>query len=170
MNQVKVKVRPKQDIQFPALCVHCGQPAPASMPIRKRIGRTTRTISVPLCTGCVHEVARKSGEEERLQKIGWLLQTAVFLLSTLIILIVTPSGLAFILRLFIALSIAGGLTYSIALLFRRTIRKAALPEKQAILNAAQIDTFSWRATTFAFENNLFTERFVDLNKPYLMEL
>ncbi len=98
MNQVKVKIRPKQTLQFPGLCVHCGQPAPTSMPIQKRIGRTTRTIAVPLCTSCAQTIARKSGEEERLQKIGLLVGTAVFLLATIFILIATPAGLSFILR------------------------------------------------------------------------
>lgn len=169
MNQIKVKVRPKQNIQFPGLCVHCGQPAPASMPIHKRMGRTTRTIAVPLCTSCAQTIARRSGEEERLQKIGLLVATAVFLITTAIILIATPAGLSFILRLLIALLISSGLTFGVATFFRRAIRNAALPEKKAILHAAQIETFSWRATTFSFANDAFTERFVDINKALLME-
>jgi hypothetical protein len=170
MNRVKVKIRPKQNLQFPTLCVHCGQTAPASMPIRKRIGRTTRKIDVPLCLGCAQQINRKSGEEERLQKIGLLVVTAVFLLATAIILIVTPSGLNFILRLLIAMLFSGGLTFGIHYFLRRSVANAALPEKKAILQSAQIETFSWRATTFSFANDLFSERFVDINEPFLMEI
>lgn len=169
MNQIKVKVRPEQDLQFPGLCVHCGNPAPASMPIHKRIARTTRSIDVPLCTSCAQTITRRSGEEERLQKIGMLVGTAVFLITTAIILIATPPGLSFILRLLIALLIGGAFTFGVGILFRRAIRNAALPEKKAILQAAQIDTFSWRATTFSFANDAFTERFVDINESLLME-
>jgi hypothetical protein len=140
------------------------------MPIQKRIGRTTRIIDVPLCTSCAQAIARKSGEEERLQKIGMLVETAVFLITTAIILIVTPAGLSFILRLLIALLISGGLTFGVIIFFRRAIRNAALPEKKAILQAAQIETFSWRATTFSFANDAFTERFVDINESLLMEI
>lgn len=169
MNQIKVKVRPEQDLQFPGLCVHCGNPAPASMPIHRRIGRTTRTIDVPLCTSCAQTITRRSGEEERLQKIGMLVGTAVFLITTAILLIATPAGLGFILRLLIALLIGGTLTFGVAAFFRRAISNAALPEKKAILQAAQIETFSWRATTFSFANDAFTERFVDINESLLME-
>lgn len=170
MNQVKVKIRPKQNLQFPSLCVHCGQPAPVSMSIRKRIGRTTRKIDVPLCTECAAEVNRQSGEEERLQKIGLLVVTAVFLLTTAIILIITPSGLNFILRLLIALLFGTGLAFGAHTFLRRSMQNAALPEKKAILQSAKIDTFSWRTTTFSFENDLFSERFVDINEPFLMEI
>ena len=169
MNQVKVKIRPKQHLQFPTVCVHCGQAAPASMPIRKRIGRTTRRIDVPLCNDCVHQIQRQSGDEERLQKIGLLVTTAVFLLTTAILLLIIPSGLNFILRLLTSLLISAGLGFGVYTFFRRSIRNAALPEKKAILQSAQIETFSWRATTFSFENDLFTERFVDINKSFLME-
>ena len=170
MKLVKIKVRPKQNVQFPSLCVHCGQPAPAAMPIHKRIGRTTRTIAVPLCTSCAQTIARQSGEEERLRKIGLLVATAVFLITTAIILIATPAGLSFILRLLIALLIGGGVTFGVFVFFRRAISNAALPEKKAILQSAQIETFSWRATTFSFTNDAFTERFIDLNEPFLMEI
>lgn len=170
MNQVKVKIRPKQHLQFPSVCTHCGQAAPASMSIRKRIGRTTRRIEVPLCDDCAREIQRQSGDEERLQKIGLLVTTAVFLLSTAILFIMIPSGLNSILRLLFSLLISAGLAFGVYTIFRRSMHNAALPEKKAILQSAQIETFSWRATTFSFENDLFTERFVDINESFLMEI
>ncbi len=169
MNQVKVKIRPKQHLQFPTVCVHCGQSAPATMHIHKRIGRTTRKIEVPLCQDCASELNRQSGDEERLQKIGLLVTTAVFLITTAILFIIIPSGLNFILRLLFALLLSAGLAFGVQTFFRRSMHNAALPEKKAILQSAQIETFSWRATTFSFENDLFTERFIDINKSFLME-
>ena len=99
---------------------------------------------------------------------GWAAQVA--LLRSADELIATPAGLSFILRLLIALLIGGGVTFGVFVFFRRAIGNAALPEKKAILQSAQIETFSWRATTFSFTNDAFTERFIDLNEPFLMEI
>ena len=170
MNQVKIKVRPQETVQFPGLCVHCGQPAPVAMPIRKRIGRTTRLIDVPLCLDCAQELRRQSADEERLQKIGRLVSAALFLLTLAVAILLTPASLAFLLRLLTGLLVAGAVTAVSLHFFRRATANAALPEKKAIRQSAQIATFSWRATTFNFENETFAERFKEINESLLMEI
>ncbi|MCA9920557.1 MAG: hypothetical protein KC445_21530, partial [Anaerolineales bacterium] len=81
-----------------------------------------------------------------------------------------PAALSFGLRLLIALLVGGGLAAAVLWGFRKPIADAALPEKQAIRQSVAIEAFSWRATTFAFENDLFADRFVELNAPRLMEI
>ena len=55
-------------------------------------------------------------------------------------------------------------------LFQRLLRNAYLPEKQAILTAASIESFSWRATTFSFTNEIFSQRFEAIKQPLVMEI
>lgn len=169
-RRVKVKIRPEQTIPFPGICVHCSQPAPESMTLRQRYGRTTRIIDVPLCSRCAAELNRHSADEERLQKIRWLVSGVLFLLGLAVALLLTPAALSFGLRLLIALFIGSGLATAVWWSFRKPIAAAALPEKQAIRQAVAIEGFSWRATTFAFENDLFADRFRDLNAARLMEI
>ena len=169
-RRVKIKVRPQQTISFPGICVQCSQPAPETMTLRQRYGRITRIIDVPLCSRCAGELNRRSAEEERLQKISWLLSGVLFLLGLAITLLLTPAALSFGLRLLIALLVGGGLVTAVLWSFRKPIANAALPEKQAIRQSVIIDDFSWRATTFAFENDLFADRFSELNTARLMEI
>ena len=168
-RRIKIKVRPQQTISFPGICVHCSQPAPEKMTLRQRYGRITRLIDVPLCSRCADELNRRSAEEERLQKISWLVSVVLFLLGLAIALLLTPAALSFGLRLLIALLVGGGLAAGVLWGFRQPIAGAALPEKQAIRQSVAIERFSWRATTFAFENDLFADKFVALNGPRLME-
>lgn len=170
MNEVKIKVRPLHAVRFPGICVHCAEPAAGWMEVRKRIGRATRLIDVPLCSRCAGELGRQSGEEERLQKISRLVCAALFLLALAFSLLLTPAGLGFMLRLLIALLAATLLTAAVFLWFRRARFRAALPEKKAIRGSAGITNFSWRATTFYFSNESFAERFRDLNEALLMEI
>jgi hypothetical protein len=170
MSQIKIKVRPRNSIRLPGICVHCAQPAAGWMEVRKRIGRVTRLIKVPLCSRCAGELGRQSGEEERLQKIGRLVCGVLFLLALALLLLLTPDRLDFTLRLLIALSTAAGLSTVVYLWFRRARFLAARPEKKAIRNSAGIANFSWRATTFEFNNETFAKRFRDLNETLLMEV
>lgn len=130
----------------------------------------TRLVEVPLCAVCGQQLQRRSGEEERWQKIGWVL-TAVFPLILLpLTLLLTPTVLPFWLRLLISLFVAnlgGWATWSFG---QHKQKQAALPEKKAVLNAARITTFSGRATTFAFTNDTFAEHFRSLNEPLLMTM
>jgi hypothetical protein len=169
-NQVKIKARPNQEVYFPPLCVHGAQPAALKMGVQRRLGRVTRLVDVPVCQACHYELRRRSAEEERLQKIGWLVSGVLFLLVTAVALLLTPAGAGLGLRLllagFIALLLAGG----VWLFFRRASRRAELPAKQAIRQAARLANFTWRATTFEFENEQFAEQFRALNEARLMEI
>lgn len=140
------------------------------MQVRQRYGRITRLIDVPLCSRCAAERNRRSADEERLQKISWLLSGVLFLLGLAVTLLLTPAMLSFGLRLLIALLVGGGLVTAVLWGFRQPIANAARPEKQAIRQAVTIEAFSWRATTFAFANDLFADRFTELNAPRLMEI
>lgn len=169
-RRIKIKVRPQQTIPFPGICVHCSQPAPETMTLRQRYGRITRFIDVPLCSRCAAELNRHSADEERLQKISWLLAGVLGLLGLAVALLLTPAALSFGLRLLIALLVSSGLVAGTLWGFRKSIAGAALPEKQAIRQSVTIEGFSWRATTFAFANDLFADKFVELNAPRLMEI
>ena len=140
------------------------------MTLRQRYGRITRLIDVPICNSCAGELNRLSADEERLQKLRWLLSGVLLLLGLAVALLLTPAELSFGLRLLIAILVGGGLATAVWWGFRHPIANAALPEKQAIRESVAIDAFSWRATTFAFQNAHFAERFTNLNESRLMEI
>jgi hypothetical protein len=169
-HQVKIKVRPNQPIHFPPLCVHCAQPAVAKMGLRRRIGRITRMVDVPLCKECHYELRRRSAEEERLQKIGWLVSGVLFLLVVAFALIFTPVEFGFGLRLLLAAFVALLLAGCVFWLFWRASARVELPSKQAIRQSADIANFSWRATTFEFDNETFADQFRKMNETQLMEI
>ena len=169
MSHIKVKVRPKQTIRFPGICVHCTQPATESMQLKKRMGRATRLIQVPLCEPCAHTLQRRSADEERWQKIGLLISGTVGLLILAIGLLFTPVAWGMGLRLLLAFGVSAVVVTAVIALTRIQQKRVMLPEKQAILNAAHIETFSWRATTFEFHNQTFLERFKTINESSLME-
>jgi hypothetical protein len=139
------------------------------MAVRRRIGRLTRLISVPLCDRCAGEVRRRSGAEERLVKAGYATAGLAFALILLFTFIFLPSTLPIEARLMLALLLAALTAYFLYSLLRRAAARAALPEKKAILNAVRLADFSWRATTFDFANERIAERFADLNRARLME-
>ena len=87
-QQVKVKVKAGQVVRFPGVCVHCASPAAEGMPVRKRIGRLTRLVDVPVCAACAQTLRRLSGEEERLQKIGYVVMGLAFVLAAVLVLAV----------------------------------------------------------------------------------
>ncbi|MEJ2746541.1 MAG: hypothetical protein P8183_01275 [Anaerolineae bacterium] len=169
MAQIKIKVRPQQTVRFPGICVNCAQPAAEKMSLRKRLGRITRTIDVPLCRDCRRELSRQSGDEERLEKIGRLAAGLVLVLAVILVLLLSPGVTAWPLRLLVALALGIVLAQVTLLLFQRARQNAALPEKQAIRQSARIVTFSWRATTFEFVNQTFAERFETMNESLLMD-
>lgn len=169
MKQARVKIKPSDTLTFPNICVHCGQPGTHTLRLRKRMGRVTRLIDVPLCADCHRDVSRRSGEEERRQKLGWLLSGVAALLALALGLLLTPASLNFWARLLLALLIGVGVGTAVTVAYQPWIRRAALPAKQAVLAAAKIETFTWRTTTFAFENEQFATRFRRLNEARLME-
>lgn len=105
-----------------------------------------------------------------MQKLGRLNATLALFLMLAVTLLLTPAGVPLILRLLIALLVSLAVTQVVLLLFRRSGYKAALPEKKEIYDSAHIVDFSWRATTFEFANETFTEHFRRLNKPLLMDI
>jgi hypothetical protein len=169
-HQVKIKVRHNQPVHFPPFCVHCAQPAAARMGLRRRIGRLTRMVDVPLCKECHYELRRRSAKEERLQKIGWLVSGVLFLLAVAFTLVFTPAEFGFALRLLLAALLALGLAGFVFWLFWRAGTQAELPSKRAIRQSAAIANFSWRATTFEFDNEKFAEQFRAMNEARLMEI
>ncbi|MGW8318708.1 MAG: hypothetical protein ACWGPS_05635 [Candidatus Promineifilaceae bacterium] len=166
---VKVKIRPGQSLRFPAVCVSCAQPASERMKLRKQSGRTVRFMDVPVCVQCAQELTRQSMEEERWQRISLVAAGAIAFLSLALLLVIKPDGLALLVWLLFSLPTALLLAAGVYGLLDRKRRAAARPEKKAILRAAQIMDFSWRATVFDFNNDTFAERFVVLNESVLIE-
>jgi hypothetical protein len=163
-HQVKIKARPGQEVRFPGICVACEQPAAERMRLTKRAGQTTRTIDVPLCSDCARQMVRRSAGEERLQTFGWLAGGLAGALALALTLLLAPEEFGVAIRLPVALLVAALAFAAVWLLFRRLSWRAAAPEKKAIRDAARIEDFSWRATTFTFQGAVFTERFRALNE------
>lgn len=170
MTHVKIKIRPDQLVTFPTICVHCNQPAPQLMRIQKRISRTIRLIDVPICADCHRILQTKSVEEEQLSRLQWLVAGFALLVTWTAVLIALPPELQFGGRALLSLLVAAGATAVVLALFRYKMRAAITPEKQALRQAARIETFSWRATTFAFENEQFKQQFAQINEPLVMEI
>lgn len=166
---VRVNVRPGEPLRFPAQCVHCGTAAEPALRLRRRTGRVTREVDVPLCAECQKEVQRLSFDEERLRKQGWLAAGLSFLLLFTGLLFVLPAGLSFVYRLLFALGVAGLAAIAVVSFFRQRSQRYARPEKQAILAAAKLSDFSWRAMTLVFADETFARHFAELNEPIQME-
>jgi hypothetical protein len=168
-QQIKIKTRVGRPVRFPAVCVHCGKPAPERMRVHKRIGRTTRLVDVPLCAECAHETHRLSGEEERWHRLSWLFSAIAWLLAFLLLLLLMPVVLSPLLRLILAALAATAVAFACFRVCRRIALRHARPEKKAILGAARIRDFSWRATTFEFSNEHFAEHFAAENANHLFD-
>ncbi len=137
--------------------------------IRKRIGRTTRTIELPLCVKCLRELQRESAEEERMRSFGRLGSIAGGLLMLIFLSIILPKGLTIPWRIFFATAFSLAVGAVITFYFERRRSQGARPEKKAILSSAAMSKFSWRAATFEFSNESFAKDFEELNRPNLME-
>ena len=168
-REVTIKIGPNETMRFPGICVHCARPAQENMALQKKDGRTIRQVDVPLCEKCASQLRRQSAAEERLQKLSRLFSAAAGLLVVGGVFLLL-SGFAFWLRLPLALLMGIGIAALVTVLFRPAIKRAALPEKQAILKSAQLETFSWRTATFLFSNENFIERFEALNESLLVNV
>lgn len=166
---VKIKVRPGGRVRFPGFCVHCSQPAAEVMAINRRSGRRTRSIDVPLCANCFRELRLESGEEERLHRLGRVASVGVSMAVAVLALLLLNVLLPLLIALFIALALGLAAGLGTRHYFRRKRLEAARPEKKAILASSQMVEFSWRAATFEFENEDFSDRFMELNQEKLME-
>ncbi len=167
--QIKVKARPGEALQFPGICVHCGQGATALLTLKKRNGRITRLLDVPLCAACDKTRLRRSGMQEQRQKLGWLASGLTGLLVLGLIFLLLPVDLGVSARLLVALLVAALGTTAVFTASQRWAAQAALPEVKAIRQAASFDAFSWRTVTLTFTNETFAEQFRQLNQPVLWE-
>jgi hypothetical protein len=168
-QQLKVKIRPGGILLFPETCVNCSSPAEERMMIRKRIGRTTRTIELPLCVKCHRELQRESAEEERMRSFGRLGSIVGGLLVLIILFIILPKGLTIPWRVLFATFSSLAFGAIIYFYFERRRSQGARPKKKAILSSVAMSNFSWRAATFEFNNESFAKDFEELNRPNLME-
>ena len=167
--QVKVKVSAKQPVQLPGRCVHCYQPASEWLAIEKRNGRLTRMVDMPLCANCARISRQRSGEEERLVRLGLFLGGFAFFITLAATVFLTPAMLGIGLRALFGLAAALLVAGLLFMGCKQASRRAISPEKKAVLDAAQIRDFSWRTTTFAFQNDAFAAQFKELNQSLLME-
>ena len=140
------------------------------MELKLRNGRRTRIIDVPLCEKCNRIIQRESGEEERLHRMERVVVLVGSVLMALIVFLILGSLLPIVVRLLISATSGAVVGFILLTTFRRLRADAALPEKKAVLASAQMVEFSWRATTFAFENEEFFDKFRALNQEELMEV
>lgn len=167
--RVKVETQPGEPLRFPPQCVNCGAQAEASMRLRKRRGRVTREIAAPLCAECERELRRLSGDEERWLRMGWFFGALALLVGLIIFYLLLPTWLSIGWRLMIALLLGAGAGGVVVSVFRRNSQDKARAEKRQVMRAARLEDFSWRATTFAFEDEDFGQQFVALNRDRLLE-
>ncbi len=143
---VTLQVRPGETVRFPNLCVACGQPARERLSVRRRRGQVVRRLDAPLCDACARQLSRRSGQEERWLRLGWLV-VAVAAAAVLLLSVALLPFAALWLRLVVGVAL--GLVC--ALLIRRWIVQQAaaaeLPEKRAVRDALRLVAFSPRAMT-----------------------
>jgi uncharacterized protein (DUF983 family) len=168
-QRVKVKVRPGELLRLPADCVNCNQIASERMRIRYKNGQLARFLELPLCDNCHRELNRKSGEEERLQRLGLVVASLIGMLTLVILFFLVFTNLPVWLRLFVALFPSIMVSAGIMLIFRRIGLRAVLPQKRNIRDSARMVDFSWRTTTFEFTNDDYARRFGQLNEHRLMD-
>lgn len=163
-QQVILAIRPGAVVRFPALCVACGQPAAERLTIGRRQGQTVYRLDVPVCADCLRLSQRRSGREEALVRVGWLAAGVGALLAFALIWLLTGSlgPWGRLAAALIAAVAAAGLAY---LGFRRAAQTAELPEKRAVVEAAQISDFSWRDVTLTLASAALAEQVAALNEP-----
>lgn len=146
---VTLQVRPGETVRFPNLCVACGQPARERLSVRRRRGQVVRRLDAPLCDACARQLSRRSGQEERWLRLGWLVvvvgATAVLLLSVALL----PFA-ALWLRLAVGAALALGSTFLLRRWMVQQAMAAELPEKRVVRDAVRLVTFGPRRMTLAF--------------------
>lgn len=167
-QEVTIQIEPGAALRFPGVCANCGQPAPETMTVRQRNGRVTREIDIPVCVDCLGHASRTSAAEEQLTKISRLVAGVSFLSITILVLLFTSGAMPLWQRVLLVLVLGGAAALAAYRLVQPAIEKAALPEKQAVRDAVQIRSFSWRTTTLAFADEAFAERFRELNQSALI--
>jgi hypothetical protein len=168
-EQIKLQVQPGDTLRFPNVCVACGAAATDRLPLRKRRGRLTREIDLPLCSDCHRELQRLSGDEERWRRMGWAFAGVAMLFSFFLFFLFLFPQLPFTLRLLLALAPAAAIAGGVVAYFYRASREHARPEKKTILAAACLQDFSWRAATFTFGDPSFAAQVRSLNQESVMD-
>lgn len=145
---ITLRVRPGETVRFPNLCVACGQPARERMSVRRRRGQVVRRFDAPLCAACARQLGRRSGQEERWLRLGWL----VVVVGAVAVLLLSVALLPFA-ALWLRLAVGAVLGWGSAWLLRRwMVRQAAmaeLPEKRAVRDAVRLVAFGPRTMTLA---------------------
>src|SRR5690606_8811416 len=139
-----------------------------ALPLRRRLGRVTREVDVPLCDDCQQEVRRLSGDEERRRKLGWLAAGLAFLIVFLVLFLLLPSGFPMALRLLLPLGLAALTAGALCTVFRRSSLHYVRPGEQASLGAGPLSGFSWRTMTLAFADEAYERQFADVNESPLI--
>lgn len=150
-QQITLRVCPGQFVNFPNRCVACGQAATSQTTLQNRRGQITRSLDVPLCAECAHQLTRRSGQEERRIRagIGAAIFTAVAAMAFLFIAIdFWPWWLRFLVAVLVALSIA----YAVYRLAVQVAQGVELPEKRVVRSAVIFKDFSWRDLILEIED------------------
>lgn len=146
---VTLHVRPGETVRFPNQCVACGLPARERLSVRRRRGQVVRRLDAPLCAVCARQLARRSGQEERWLRLGWL----VVVVTAAAVLLLSVALLPFA-ALWLRLAAGAVLGLGSALLLRRWVARQAmaaeLPEKRAVRHAVRLVAFGPRVMTLAF--------------------
>lgn len=165
---IRVEIRPERSLKFPAICVHCGQPATEKMKIVKRIGTVTRLIDVPLCSACHQNVSRQSWAEERWLRVGRLGTLVIAAIVVIVGYFLQPAEFPVWLRLLSSAIFATLVALGLRGIYRQRSAEVAHTEKKEIQKSAKMTNFSWRVTTFSFRRDDFTNRFIELNEEKLV--
>ncbi len=161
-QQVVLRVRPGETVRFPARCVACGQPAGERLTLRKRRGQVTRRVTAPLCADCARQLARRSGQEERLLRLAWPAALgAAALLAVLALAVLPLESRPLELILAVTIGLVAGIIVWWAL--GRRAAQAELPEKRAVAEAARIVDYTWRDMTLSFVRADIAEQVRELN-------
>ena len=102
-------------------------------------------------------------------RLGQFVAVIAVILALVVGYLISPDGMSLLLRLILAMVLATIVGLLVLAYFQRRSLAAAHPEKLAILDSAKMIDFSWRATTFHFDNDDFARRFVSVNESRLME-
>jgi hypothetical protein len=166
-QQITLRIRVGDTVRLPNRCVACGQPGQERLTLQKRHGQITRKLDAPICDDCARQLTRQSGEEERRLRIARVatVTTGLFVLIILVLAGWEPLWLRLAVA-FIGAVIVAAVVHRLALSWAA---KANLPEKRAVLEAAQITDFSWRAMTLAFDNPAIFNEVMELNSDILVD-
>jgi hypothetical protein len=138
------------------------------MAMKKWNGRLFRRIDVPVCKTCARQMGRRSWQEERWTRVGWVMAMVAAVLIFALAHFLLFASLPMVLRLTLAVVASGLAAYDGYAFARRKGLSATVPEKKEVQAAARITGFSWQTTTFEFGNDSFAERFIALNNNLLV--